>query len=612
MQEYLTNGYIRKLADIASIARQKNDWYLPIFPVTNPNKPGKIRMVFDAAANVGGVSLNYRLLPGPAMLAGLYRESRSCCRRYTRDVPSSGHQREADQRSQMILWDTEHPDAGSAIYVVTVMTFGAACSPSSAQYVKNLNAERFAAEYQRAAECILHEHYVNDMLASVETVEKAKALADAVRYIHACGGFEIRNWISNSREIVQHLQKHLGEEGNVNLNFELSTEKVLGLWWNMTTDTFTFRLTPKHDKELLSGRKAPTKREILRTLMSIYDPSGLLGNLLMYLKSLLQEVWREGIGWDQKLSDRTAEKWARWLRVLPDVETVVIPRCYRFLSSVSANVQFHVFCDASENGMAALAYFRFEEETHIECALIAAVIGARLAHTVARDHRLVIKRTVFWTDSKNFVAFRVGEVLEATNLEQWRWIPTKLNVADERTKWSIKPDLSAQERWLSGPSFLWEPESAWPDRGTTPWDTAEELRNNMHHHRVEEPLIQLERFSRWNCVLRAVAYVTRFIANARRLVKKKAKVSGPLTQEEIGKAECILIQIVQQKAYHCEINSLKKRSMEKHPWKKGIEKSSCLYKLSPILDDEGVLRVGGRLTECVGVNTHLRNPIILP
>ena len=86
------------------------------------------------------------------------------------------------------------------------MTFGAACSPTSAQFVKNRNAERYRKDFPRAVDCIKEEHYVEDMLASVETEEEAFELADTVRYIHAKGGFEIRNWASNSREVLTMLQ----------------------------------------------------------------------------------------------------------------------------------------------------------------------------------------------------------------------------------------------------------------------------------------------------------------------------------------------------------------------------------------------------------------------
>ena len=52
----------------------------------------------------------------------------------------------------------------SVAHTRTVMTFGAACSPTSAQFVKNRNAERYRKDFPRAVDCIKEEHYVDDML----------------------------------------------------------------------------------------------------------------------------------------------------------------------------------------------------------------------------------------------------------------------------------------------------------------------------------------------------------------------------------------------------------------------------------------------------------------
>ena len=47
------------------------NWYLPTHPVENPNKPGKVRRVANAASKYKNESLNSNLLTGPDLLANL-------------------------------------------------------------------------------------------------------------------------------------------------------------------------------------------------------------------------------------------------------------------------------------------------------------------------------------------------------------------------------------------------------------------------------------------------------------------------------------------------------------------------------------------------------------
>ncbi|XP_055632909.1 uncharacterized protein LOC129773333 [Toxorhynchites rutilus septentrionalis] len=314
ISEYLAKGYIRKLTKEELSETRNRVWYLPIFPVFNQNKPGKVRIVWDAAAKASGVSLNSMLLTGPDQLTSLmsvlikFREKKVA---FCGDLREMFHQvriSTEDQNRQRFLWRETPTEAEPSTYIMQVMTFGACCSPSCAQYVKNLNAEKHAGQYPAASKAIVKNHYVDDMLVSTETECEAIQLARDVHYVHIQAGFEMCNWLSNSPAVLAALQKEQIDEKSLNIGSKLATEKVLGMWWCTATDTLTFKLSAKHDSDLLLGRRRPTKREVLRTLMAIFDPLGLLSHLLIFLRVLLQEIWRSAIGWDDEIPDNINEK----------------------------------------------------------------------------------------------------------------------------------------------------------------------------------------------------------------------------------------------------------------------------------------------------------------
>lgn len=212
------------------------------------------------------------------------------------------------------------------------------------------------------------------MLVSVATEEEAIELAQQVKKVHAEGGFEIRNWLSNSKRVVNALDENHTEEKSLDLSTELATEKVLGMWWCTDLDTFTYKVGwDRYGRALLEGQNRPTKRQMLRVLMSVFDPLGLIAQVMVYLKILLQDVWRSGIGWDEQVDYNIFERWQTWLKVLPQIEQISIPRCYFSAESTDyESVQLHTFVDASENGMAATCYLRFNNDNNVECSIVAA------------------------------------------------------------------------------------------------------------------------------------------------------------------------------------------------------------------------------------------------
>lgn len=232
----------------------------------------------------------------------------------------------------------------------------------------------------------------------------------------------------------------------------------------------------------------------------------------------------------------------------------------------------HTFVDASENGFAAVVYLRFQEGTTVECALVggkarvaplkflsiprselqAAVIGVRLSDTILKSLTTNVQKRYFWTDSRDvicwlrsdhrrysqYVGVRISEILETTNLRDWRWVPTKLNIADEGTKWKRTPDMSNSSRWFCGPDFLRKPEEEWPMATQSFAATNTELRPHLLlHHKVPEPVIDIDRFSQWNALLRTTAYVFRAISNMQRSTRTTPVAKGPLTKIELSKAE---------------------------------------------------------------------------
>ncbi|XP_065092537.1 uncharacterized protein LOC135713357 [Ochlerotatus camptorhynchus] len=646
MDDYMQKGYVRKLSPEELREPKDRIWYLPIFPVFNPNKPNKVRIVWDAAATVGGVSLNSVLMKGPDLLTALpfvlyrFRE---------RPIAVSGDIAEMflrmlmnplDQHCQRIFWCNRDGTTGE--YVVTVMTFGAKCSPSCAQFIINENAARFAVQFPEAVEIIKKGHYVDDMLVSVDTEEEAIKLAKDIHYIHLQGGFTMRNWISNSPSVVQALGETGTAEKSLDVNNEAVLEKVLGMWWDTKTDTFRYKLSTERNQELISGLKHPTKRDVLRVMMSVYDPLGLISHYMVYLKLLFQEIWREGSSWDDEIGVRQLMKWKNWLQLLPEAESVRVPRCYHLSYSRGRErtVELHTFVDASELGYAAVCYFRFIEGDKISCSLVgsksrvapikslsiprlelqAAVIGTRLARSVEDGHSIKIDRRIFWTDARDvmcwlksdhrkysqFVAFRVGEILEATDIGEWRWIRGKINVADEGTKWDRLPSFDISCRWFAGPPFLSKPRSEWPEASINE-ETAEELRPRLlhHHTQIAGDFLRPENYSNLSHLQRLTALVQRFPVNLQRKLKGEKLLRGPLTSEELLAADNYLYKRAQWACYQDEMATLS-------AGKPNLPKTSSLFKVSPFIDGAGVMRIHSRIDVCDFADEKTQFPIVLP
>ena len=184
MDSYISSGFARKLSEKELDMQSSSQWYLPHHPVTSPTKPGKVRIVFDAAAEYEGTSLNKNLLSGPDMtnsLVSVLLRFRQGTVGIAADIEGMFHQirvREEDQDSLRFLWWTNSYEDPPDVYVMQVHIFGAASSPcvanSTLRRVADDNAEDFSPSSIAA---VKRNFYVDDALPSENNEQSAIQLA---------------------------------------------------------------------------------------------------------------------------------------------------------------------------------------------------------------------------------------------------------------------------------------------------------------------------------------------------------------------------------------------------------------------------------------------------
>lgn len=155
--------------------------------------------------------------------------------------------------------------------------------------------------------------------------------------------------------------------------------------WKPAIDIFMFDISLKPEiVRLLQKTVVPTKREVLRSVMSLFDPLGLLAHYIVQGKILMQDIWRSGTEWDEPIDETLRGQWYRWSQLLEQLGTVEVPRCFfsGACSEALDYIQVHVFVDASDAAYSScVAYLRIVDGGIPRCALVAAkTISTIFAH----------------------------------------------------------------------------------------------------------------------------------------------------------------------------------------------------------------------------------------
>ncbi|KAK3704915.1 hypothetical protein QZH41_005387 [Actinostola sp. cb2023] len=324
-------------------------------------------------------------------------------------------------------------------------------------------------------------------------------------------------------------------------------------------------------------------------------------------KSILQELCRQDLDWDDPIPEDVKAKWEKWRKELVQLTSFPIPRCFKpkDFGRKIVNTELHHFSDASTKGYGQCSYLRLvDENQRIHCAFVtgksrvtplkpvtiprleltAAVCSARISQQLHQELEYPIDQDFYWTDSKVvlgyihnesrrfhvFVANRVQEIQESTRAEQWRYVDTKQNPADEASR-GMKARELPMSRWILGPSFLWEEKSKWPTTDSQGGAISEDdpdvkksvaMATSTEGEERASLERRLEYFSDWYRAKRAIALCIRYVKLLKDRVQERrqleAKEPSQLIVNELEVAERVIVREVQASAFKDEIAELKK------------------------------------------------------
>ena len=205
---------------------------------------------------------------------------------------------------------------------------------------------------------------------------------------------------------------------------------------------------------------------------------------------------------------------------------------------------------------------------------------------------------------KTFVGSRKSGIMESTNPDQWRHVRSEDNPADPASRGLYPSDLTDCNLWWNGPDWLYLDESEWPQTPDLPPNPVpDEVKViSMHTSTISPYLPILDRISNFNHLKRITAWIIRFVQNCKCHEGVEDRIRGFLTVKELQVAERYWVMISQD-SFRGDRLALEKQAR--------LSKQSPLSTLRPFLDDNSVLRVGGR-GEHSKLSYSTRHPAILP
>ncbi|KAK7879199.1 hypothetical protein WMY93_034023 [Mugilogobius chulae] len=556
-------------------------------PAQQVHHNNKARVVFNCSFEFQGTVLNHYLLPGPPLgptLLGVLLRFRQFSVAVSGDIKAMFHQVRLlpeDCPLLRFLWRDGETERPPDVYEWRVLPFGTTCSPCCATFALQSHVREHKDTHQDIYNSVHTAFYVDNCLQSLSDPQEAKALIDNMRELLLQGGFEIRQWASNVPEVVAHLPSTARSDScELWLNFKSldPQESTLGLSWHCPTDVLGYKHRPV-------SYTTATLRNVYKVLASPVEH-------------------RERM--DEPIEGSLLQSWLEWESELSHLQHITLPRCYAPPhNSTSAAYEAHIFCDASERAYGAVAFLRVSMP---RLELCAALTGAQLAKVLQTELTIPLQSVYLWTDSttvlqwiqssscryKVFVGTRICEIQELTSPEQWRYVNSDNNPADDITRGKPLAELTVSSRWSQGPHFLTQTQDMWPQPPTEFTDCGnEELRKAAFcgHTAVSPNLPDPAQYATLDDLILATH-------------QSLHGAAAPLAAAERLEAERQLLRSAQTDSFPEEVQALQSGH--------SVHSSSRLSALSPEYDNlSGLIRVGGRLRQATEVEPDSIHPIVL-
>ncbi|XP_055921716.1 uncharacterized protein LOC129952857 [Eupeodes corollae] len=546
------------------------------------------------------------------------------------------------------------------------VTYGTACAPFLAVRTLYQLAIDSAETHPRASEVLLNDFYVDDVMTGADSIEEVTSLRQELVSLLKSAGLNLRKWTTNCWPLLLSLPEEQREMSPKEFE-EYSSVKLLGLQWSPANDSFSYKVN-------LNDKASSTKRQILSESSRIFDPIGFLTPVVIGIKILFQELWRKKYKWDDVISSEHAKRWHCIRDDLPNLEKIKIPRImwtskenveYHAFCDASLDAYAAViYCrsvDSSGNinsnivaAKSKVAPIKVVSLPRLE--LCGAVLLTRLVTKLKTSLQDKEIKVVAWTDSaivlhwlsalpkrwSVFIGNRTSEILSAIPRESWNHVRSEQNPADCASRGIPPSDLLQNELWWTGPSWITKERDQWPKSEYS----VDNIKSDDFERRKKQPTYAfvskldptnifckvIDDSSRFLKSIRVLGFIFRFIANIRELVSIRKMLtigeicdpvkiaelkkfllnsrdkSAPKTQSlalsslEISIAKTKLIKFHQHLSFPLEINSIKSGV--------NLSKGNKLASLAPFVDDQGLLRVGGRIQES-NVAYSAKHPIIL-